>query len=73
MKYLNTDKCGCGHYKADHDVRLDVFEKAIQAICWDCAANSLSTEGLNLDCYHNFKLENLEYLQRLYEDKQKVK
>lgn len=73
MEALSTDKCRCGHWKADHEVRNNV-SKNFKSICWACAEKLSSfSKSINLDSYHYFKFGNLEYLQKLYEQKQKVK
>lgn len=72
MKYLSTYKCKCDHFNADHEVRSNVFGK-FKTICWECAAILPNDKGVNLDSYHNFKFGNLEYLQKLYEEKHRIK
>jgi hypothetical protein len=71
MKYKSTDICKCGHYNADHENRNSIFGN-LREICWGCAA--MASKSLLLeDSYHSFKLNNLDYLQRLYNEKHKIK
>lgn len=72
IPYLNEQCRICGHLGVDHEVRgYTSTSPKLNAICLACMA--LYPDIPNLDAYHKFKFGNLEYFQKLYEKKQKVK
>jgi len=74
LEIMENDICRCGHYRDDHDNRKTVSENR-KFICWMCASKLPFDDNnyTNLDSYHEFRFGTLEYLQRLYESKQRLK
>lgn len=63
----------CGHLGIDHEYR-NFVSFSLEDICWECASNGpFQDEIINVYCYHKFKFGNLDYLQKLYAEKQKLK
>lgn len=67
----DLSKCiTCRHSKRVHD-RTEATEEQYEHMCWGCwdafqgnaKKNSLAT------IYHPFKLDGLDYMERIYEDK----
>ena len=63
---LPKDKypCICGHVKGDH------LRSGPNATGWDWVCRRCYNYNFNIpatQCYHNFKLDNLRYLERLSE------